>query len=186
MRSCIKVPAKKPRSWAVTLIKTSAGSRRLTPRRPSLLRSKRSRSMSGSASGCWCGDGFRVPSADRADQVAAFVHSWRIPLRAVAVELLFPFYHVGIAPVFFDQIADAVTAPALAAPAFDAQHVELAFNVAKYEIGAGLCWSFRAGLKNVSFHQLRTYRRASLCERCAMYGRRPRCKGKESDLFAKR
>src|ERR1700730_3444002 len=69
-----------------------------------------------------------------ADQVAAIVHLRRVPFRTVSVELLLPFHHIGVAPVFFYQPADAVAALALATRAFDAQHVELAFNVAKYEI----------------------------------------------------
>jgi hypothetical protein len=71
------------------------------------------------------------------DQVAAIVQLWRVPLWAVAVELLLPFHHVGAAAVLLDQPADAIAALALAARAFDAQHVELALDVAKYEIGAG-------------------------------------------------
>jgi hypothetical protein len=44
---------------------------------------------------------------------------------------------VPIAPVFLDQLADSVAAFALTARAFDAQHVELAFNVAEDEISSG-------------------------------------------------
>jgi uncharacterized membrane protein len=43
---------------------------------------------------------------------------------------------VGIAPVFLDQPADAVTALAWAASALDAQQVKLALDVGKYEIGS--------------------------------------------------
>ena len=71
------------------------------------------------------------------DQVAAIVQLRRVPLRAVAVELLFPFHHVGVAPVLLDQLADTVTALALAARALDAQHFELALDIAEYEIGSG-------------------------------------------------
>jgi len=38
----------------------------------------------------------------------------------------------------------------------------------------------------VSFRRQRTSGGTGLPPRCAMYGGRPRCKGKESDLFAKR
>ena len=66
------------------------------------------------------------------------MHLRRVPLGAVAVELLLPFHHVGAAAVLLDQPADAIAALALAARAFDTQHVELALDVAKDEIGSGL------------------------------------------------
>ena len=49
----------------------------------------------------------------------------------VAAELLLPFHHVGLAAVFLDQPEDAVTTLARAFAAFDAEHVELAFDVTK-------------------------------------------------------
>jgi hypothetical protein len=58
-------------------------------------------------------------------------------LRAIAAEQLAPLHHVPFAPILFDQLADAVTAPALASPAFNTKHVELALDVAEYDVGAG-------------------------------------------------
>src|SRR5438046_9418616 len=55
----------------------------------------------------------------------------------VAVELLLPFHHVGLAAVFLDQLCDVIAALARALGAFDAKHVELAFDVAEDEVGAG-------------------------------------------------
>ncbi len=49
----------------------------------------------------------------------------------------FHFHHVGLRPVFLDQPGDLVTAFARAFGAFDAEHVELAFDVTKNEISAG-------------------------------------------------
>jgi hypothetical protein len=69
-----------------------------------------------------------------ADQVTAIMQLRRVPFRTVAVELLLPFHHVGVASVFFDQPTDIVASLVLAARAFDAQHAELALNVAKYEM----------------------------------------------------
>jgi hypothetical protein len=43
-------------------------------------------------------------------------------------------------PVLLDQPADIVAALTLAAGAFDPQHVELALDVAEYEIMCGPCW----------------------------------------------
>src|SRR5260221_6656310 len=57
------------------------------------------------------------------------------PLGTIAVELLFPFHHVALAPVFFDQLVDMVAALAAALRAFDAQHVELTLDVTEHEIG---------------------------------------------------
>jgi hypothetical protein len=31
-----------------------------------------------------------------------------VPLRTVAAELFLPFHHVGLAPIFFDQLVDVV------------------------------------------------------------------------------
>ena len=36
-----------------------------------------------------------------ADQIATVVHLRRVPLRTIAVELLLPFHHIGVASVFF-------------------------------------------------------------------------------------
>jgi hypothetical protein len=72
-----------------------------------------------------------------ADQVAAVMQLRLVPLRAVAVRLLLPFHHVGFAPVLLDEPTDAVTAFALATPTFNAQHIELALDVAKYQIASG-------------------------------------------------
>jgi hypothetical protein len=58
----------------------------------------------------------------------------RIALGAVAVELLLPFHHVGFAAVFLDQPGDAITPLARTFNAFDAEHIELAFDVAENEI----------------------------------------------------
>ena len=69
---------------------------------------------------CAAGEPLKHLRQIRADQVTAIVHLERVPLGAVAVELLLPFHHVGVAPVFLDQLADAVAALALAARAFDA------------------------------------------------------------------
>jgi hypothetical protein len=41
------------------------------------------------------------------------------------------------AAVFFDRLVDVRAAPAVALGAFDAEQVELAFDVAEDEIGAG-------------------------------------------------
>jgi hypothetical protein len=60
-----------------------------------------------------------------------------IPLGAIAVDLLLPFHHVGFAAVFLDQPGDAVTALARTFGAFDAEHVELAFDVTENEISTG-------------------------------------------------
>jgi len=54
---------------------------------------------------------------------------------AVAVELFLPFHHVALATVFLDELTEAVAALAGAFRAFDAQHVELALDIAKDEVG---------------------------------------------------
>jgi len=59
-----------------------------------------------------------------------------IALRAVAVELLLPLHHVCLAAVFLDEPVDAVAAFPGALGAFDAQRVELAFDVTEDEIGS--------------------------------------------------
>jgi hypothetical protein len=46
-------------------------------------------------------------------------------------------HHVAQAAVLLDQIVNAVTALARAFGAFDAEHVELAFDVTENEISAG-------------------------------------------------
>ena len=48
-----------------------------------------------------------------------------------------PRWHVAIAAVFLDKLVDVIAALAVALGAFDAEHVELAFDVAEDEIGAG-------------------------------------------------
>src|SRR5215831_17514461 len=54
----------------------------------------------------------------------------RVTARAVAVELFPPFHHVAATAVFRDQLAHLIATLAPAFAAFDAQHVELAFDVA--------------------------------------------------------
>jgi hypothetical protein len=54
--------------------------------------------------------------------------------RTVAVELLLPFHHVGLAAIFLNELMDVIAALAGALGAFDAKHVELAFDVAEDEI----------------------------------------------------
>jgi hypothetical protein len=44
---------------------------------------------------------------------------------------------IGAADAVRDQLVDVIAAPAVALGAFDAEHVELAFDVAEDEIGAG-------------------------------------------------
>ena len=61
----------------------------------------------------------------------------------VAVELLLPFHHVGLVPVLLDEFMDVIAALTSALGAFDAEHVELAFDVAEDEVGAGH-WRERA------------------------------------------
>jgi hypothetical protein len=73
----------------------------------------------------------------RTNQVAAIMHLRRVPPRAVAIEVVAPFHHLAIAPVFLDQPADAVAALTLALRALNTQHVELALDVTEYEIGSG-------------------------------------------------
>jgi hypothetical protein len=68
-------------------------------------------------------------------QIAPSVHAVCIAPWAVAVQLFFPFHHVCLAPVFLDELADAVAAFAGAFGAFDAEQVKLALDVAKCEIG---------------------------------------------------
>jgi len=60
-----------------------------------------------------------------------------IALRAVAVELLFPFHQIALAAVFLDQPVDGVAGLAVAFGAHDAKHVELTLDVAEDEIGPG-------------------------------------------------
>jgi hypothetical protein len=44
---------------------------------------------------------------------------------------------MAFAAVLLDQLANAVAALALASPAFNTKHVELALDIAEYDIGAG-------------------------------------------------
>jgi hypothetical protein len=44
--------------------------------------------------------------------------------------------HICLAPVFFDEPADAITSLAGAVGAFDAEHVEFSFDVTEDEIGS--------------------------------------------------
>ncbi len=76
---------------------------------------------------------YRTFGRIRAYQFAALVHATRITPRAVAVELFLPFHHVCLAAVFVDEPADAVAALAGAFGAFDAEHVELSFDVTENE-----------------------------------------------------
>ena len=62
-----------------------------------------------------------------------------ITVRAVAVELFLPLHHVALASVLLDQFVDVIPALAAALGAFDAEHVELALNVAEREEGRGPC-----------------------------------------------
>jgi alkylhydroperoxidase family enzyme len=57
----------------------------------------------------------------------------------VAVELFSPFHHIAAAAVFCDELVHLVAAFAPAPAAFNAQHVEVAFDVAENEIGCGAC-----------------------------------------------
>jgi hypothetical protein len=72
-----------------------------------------------------------TPSANQG--IAAVVQS-RVTPRTVAVELFLPFHHVALAAVFRDQLMDVIAALAGALGAFDAKHVELAFDVAAGKI----------------------------------------------------
>jgi hypothetical protein len=60
----------------------------------------------------------------------------RVALRTVAVALLPPFHHIAATAVFRNQLAQLIAALARAFAAFDAQHIELAFDVAENEIGS--------------------------------------------------
>jgi hypothetical protein len=71
-----------------------------------------------------------------ADQVAAVMYP-RIPPGTVGVLLFFPFHQAALAAVFLDQPGHAVMPPTPALGAFDAEHFELAFDVAEDEIGTG-------------------------------------------------
>jgi hypothetical protein len=55
--------------------------------------------------------------------------------RTVAVELLFPFHQIALAAIFLDEFMDVIAALAGALGAFDVEHVELARDIAKDEIG---------------------------------------------------
>jgi len=65
-------------------------------------------------------------------------------LRAVAVKLLLPFHHVAAAAVFRDQLMHLIAALAPILAAFDAQHIELAFDVAEDEVSAAALGSLTA------------------------------------------
>jgi hypothetical protein len=69
--------------------------------------------------------------------IAAFMQAVCIALRAISVEHFPPCHHVAVAPISLDQLVNVVAALAVAFGAFDAEHVELAFDVAEDEIGAG-------------------------------------------------
>ena len=56
--------------------------------------------------------------------------------RTVAVELLLPLHHIAFAAVFLDELVHLIAALARAPAAFDAQHIELAFDIAEYEVGS--------------------------------------------------
>jgi hypothetical protein len=60
----------------------------------------------------------------------------RVAARTVAVELLPPFHHIAVAAVFRDELVHLIAALARAFAAFGAQHIELAFDVAKDEVGS--------------------------------------------------
>src|SRR5262249_25971898 len=64
------------------------------------------------------------------------VQAMRVAARTVAVELLPPFHHICLAAVFRDQLVHLIAALARALAAFDAQHIELAFDVAEDEVGS--------------------------------------------------
>jgi hypothetical protein len=59
----------------------------------------------------------------------------RVALQAISVEHFPPFHQVAIAAVFLDQLVDVIAALAVALGALDAEHVELAFDVAEDEMG---------------------------------------------------
>ena len=80
------------------------------------------------------------------DQIAALVHAVCIALRAVAAKLLSPFHHVCLAPVFLDELTDAVATFAGALGAFDAERVERALDVAKNQIIASSSISGRGSV----------------------------------------
>ena len=68
------------------------------------------------------------------------MHLRRVPFGAVAIELFPPFHHVAIAAIFLDQPGDnLLSALALALRTLDAQHVELALDIAKDEIRSSHC-----------------------------------------------
>src|SRR5262245_40185092 len=71
-----------------------------------------------------------------ADQIAAVMYPG-IPLRAIAVEHFAPDHQVALAAVLLDQLSHAVAALAVALGALDAQHVELALNIAEDDVTAG-------------------------------------------------
>src|SRR5262245_39149014 len=65
-----------------------------------------------------------------------FVQAVRVAPRAVAVKLFPPFHHIAVAAVFRNQLVHLIATLARAFPAFDAQHIELAFDIAEYEVGS--------------------------------------------------
>src|SRR5262245_34411143 len=71
-----------------------------------------------------------------ADQIAAVMYPG-IPLRAIAVEHFAPDHQVALAAVLLDQLSHAVAALAVALGALDAQHIELALNIAEDDVTAG-------------------------------------------------
>jgi len=64
------------------------------------------------------------------------VQAERVAARTVAVELFLPFHQVAATAVFRDQLAHLIATLARAFAAFDAQHVELAVEVAEDEVSA--------------------------------------------------
>ena len=63
------------------------------------------------------------------------LEAMRVAARTVAVELLLPLHHIAVAAVFRDQLVHLIAAFARGPAAFDAQHIELAFDAAEYEVG---------------------------------------------------
>jgi hypothetical protein len=74
-------------------------------------------------------------------KVAALVQAVRVAARSVAVELFLPFHHIAAAAVFRDELVYLIAALARAFGAFDAQHVEFAFDVAEDEVSARHSWT---------------------------------------------
>jgi hypothetical protein len=60
----------------------------------------------------------------------------RVAARTVAVELFLPLHHIAFAAAFLDELVPLIAALARAPAAFDAQHIELALDIAEYEVGS--------------------------------------------------